>query len=250
MLIGSRSVGHQSASSRTRGFTLIELLVVVAVIALLIAILLPTLGAARETGRRARCLSNLHQIAVAWNMYLDYESASVFPRNLGNIQWFYGGKVQTATNLPVAKIRPVNRYLGHDPRDNAVAEIFHCPSDRGFRYMGGPEEWEQPSTYDFYGNSYPANGRLFATPLLRFPAIRRVDVRLPPAIVVMVGDQQHFSPGGLNIRAPWHDSDFLKMNIGFMDGHAAFVKFQLGVAQTSYYSHELDWLDPNDPNEP
>src|SRR4030042_942704 len=52
-------------------FTLIELLVVIAIIALLMAILLPALGRAREQGKRAVCLHNLGQLMVAWNMYAD-----------------------------------------------------------------------------------------------------------------------------------------------------------------------------------
>lgn len=54
---------------KKRAFTLIELLVVVAIIALLIAILMPALGRARESARRAMCSSNLKQVATALNVY-------------------------------------------------------------------------------------------------------------------------------------------------------------------------------------
>jgi prepilin-type N-terminal cleavage/methylation domain-containing protein len=57
-----------------RGFTLIELLVVVAVIALLIAILLPALAGARKVARLGICESNLKQLGVATNTYgLDFK---------------------------------------------------------------------------------------------------------------------------------------------------------------------------------
>ncbi|MHC4244522.1 MAG: type II secretion system protein [Planctomycetota bacterium] len=56
---------------KQKAFTLIELLVVIAIIAVLMAILIPTLDRAREQGRRAVCLSNLKQLALAWNMYAD-----------------------------------------------------------------------------------------------------------------------------------------------------------------------------------
>jgi prepilin-type N-terminal cleavage/methylation domain-containing protein/prepilin-type processing-associated H-X9-DG protein len=61
-------------STRHRGrwaFTLIEVLVVVAVIALLVAILLPSLSRARQTARRAGCASNLRGLALAQLTYAD-----------------------------------------------------------------------------------------------------------------------------------------------------------------------------------
>ena len=51
---------------RSGGFTLIELLVVIAV---LMAVLLPSLQAARERARRAKCLGNLRQLQIAWHLY-------------------------------------------------------------------------------------------------------------------------------------------------------------------------------------
>lgn len=56
---------------RRKGFTLIELLVVIATIALLMGILLPVLGKARDQGRTIACRSNLKQYGIGLRMYLD-----------------------------------------------------------------------------------------------------------------------------------------------------------------------------------
>ena len=61
-----------------RGFTLIELLVVVAIIALLISILLPSLGAARRSARAVKCAANMHSVGQAFSIYLA-ENRAVYP---------------------------------------------------------------------------------------------------------------------------------------------------------------------------
>lgn len=70
------------APRRNLGFTLVEALVVIATIGILLALLLPAIGAAREAARRAACKNNLKQIALA---FLQYEATqqSLPPGRIG-----------------------------------------------------------------------------------------------------------------------------------------------------------------------
>ncbi len=67
-----------------KGFTLIELLVVIAIIAVLMAILFPSLNRAREQGKRAVCLNNLKNLTLAWVMFADENNQKLVSGNAGS----------------------------------------------------------------------------------------------------------------------------------------------------------------------
>jgi prepilin-type N-terminal cleavage/methylation domain-containing protein/prepilin-type processing-associated H-X9-DG protein len=118
---------------RRVGFTLIELLVVISIIALLISILLPALGAARESGRSAVCLSNLRQLALANTAYAEDSSGFYVPASAdifvgtGGFHRWHGqrdapGNGSDEDNTFDPARGPMASYIGH------TGEVRFCPT--------------------------------------------------------------------------------------------------------------------------
>jgi len=207
-----------------RAYTLVELLLTMSIIAVLLAILLPTLGDARQAAHDANCLSNLRQIGAAWTMYdadhdafpwgdADHYSARF---GWGGVHW-YGFDADGDPVLPqegpganlLTAARPVNPYMGRDVTTQAFARTFRCPADFGVEIPGAAEYGESTdpwaeigpgnlsgegdeTVFGKLGTSYEANVNMYRRVVdldVEFgPFFGAKDVHVNPSRFVVVGD--------------------------------------------------------------
>lgn len=187
----SKPRGRRTAVGR-HGFTLIELLVVVAIIAVLISILIPSLQGAREQARRGTCLSNLRGISSGSMMYaaddtrnqaipVHYRTFTSGGTVIGDYQ--YGGKSGNVHQPAYfhytieggfgSATRPLNRviYKSLTEKDRLFLDqndiqrdkqlnlkLFKCPSDIGYTGLHLSHfKQSRRKSYDYFGTSYASN---------------------------------------------------------------------------------------------
>jgi prepilin-type N-terminal cleavage/methylation domain-containing protein/prepilin-type processing-associated H-X9-DG protein len=253
-----------------RGFTLIELLVVIAIIAILAAMLLPALAAAKQKAYRIVCLSNLKQWGLALNMYLD-DNNQIFPdfsipssapgapagysqdiihwsdlaafaaASSGNSAWFNA--------LPTyVSQKPLWQYASNPTNFVNGKNVFNCASAQ-FR----PTEVDPMTQVAFcYGiNFRGTNGLVPASSPFRATVV------LHPSAFVFFSDNRANSGetpfygsnplndlgaprGSLNHLSSRHNAG---ANLTFLDGHSAYFKYNYMA-----YPKGTKVVDPGDPD--
>ena len=204
-----------------RGFTLIELLVVVSIIAMLAAVLVPTINSSLRKGKRTACLSNLRQIAPGGLLFLE----------------------ELEDDLPGDSSGAYNRFalsaIEHLPYLKCAVDVFDCPANRGIdkrddTRIGNkpvPDDCVVPAS-DFY-TDYEFSVYMNS---VDNPGAGQNGIE-DPNMVAYVWDNP-WNKGG----ARAHEGG---SNIGFLDGHSRFVSDSETWEDRD--GTEYEWWDDQDP---
>lgn len=157
-----------------RGFTLIEVLVVIGLIATLIGVLLPAVGGARDTARRAVCLSNQRQLWMAWTMYADEHAGKPVPHVApggGERVYWYGAEDRTLGRL-VHERGTLAPYLD---ATLGARSAFECPvqPEGSYREQGAYGGFSTTYGYNAYSLS-PASSGYTDLSRRRWPAVHDI----------------------------------------------------------------------------
>lgn len=147
----NRTIGRSGYESEA--FTLIELLVVVAIIALLLSILLPSLAAARESAKTVVCLNHVRQLAFA-NQQYSSDNRGLLPHY---DRWLWAGVSSETIIAGTLWGERAPSQSNRRPRKNYALnqEIYKCPADRGQRItLAGVSTPILPPVFSYTRNVY------------------------------------------------------------------------------------------------
>jgi len=242
-------VAYHKGARLKRGFTLIELLVLIAIIALLAALLLPVSARAKAASKSAVCKSNLRQIGIGLNLYV--EDFSYFPgsppitaENQTIGQWYaVTGTIRDRAILQIAPFAGAGRYENDVFVGRPENSVLVCPARKIAKWklssLHGANPGANPSPF---GYGYNALGTVWRPPMqlplglapiyladLTLVRVNPAGVRTPASMVAWADSEGEFGP---NV-APYHggiqpsdltDRHQKGANAVFVDGHVEYKR--------------------------
>jgi prepilin-type N-terminal cleavage/methylation domain-containing protein len=214
-----------------RAFTLPELLVAIAVIAILVALLLPALSAAKAKGQRTACMNNLRQINLGVRMYSD-DSSDVSPSAIK----------RNSPDIFSAYKKLMKNYVGLKGASSTRDKLFACAADtfyydyaftlhpRGYvRQSLCAQSNNDYSSYSFNAgnlNHAQFHGTNFVEPGiagLKLSSIKN------PSRTVLVAEMPAFIPYSWHQpKRPFSQANSIfndsRNTVGFVDGHVNYIK--------------------------
>jgi len=230
-----------SRHSTDRGFTLIELLVVIAIIAVLIALLLPAVQSAREAARRAQCVNNLKQLALAAHNYHDQNGCFAMgspmkPDPIVYSPWEY---IEDQSNfvsmLPQFEQQPLYNAMNFSRSIYSAANstvyatglaTLWCPSDGqivGKRSSFGPY-FDNPNLTVAYTSYTGCAGTWF------------------PELLAPVGPCQVFYPNSMNTCAQYPLIQANSNGIYYYNSNTNIAQITDGTSNTMIYGEKANGL--------
>jgi prepilin-type N-terminal cleavage/methylation domain-containing protein/prepilin-type processing-associated H-X9-DG protein len=205
---------------KRRAFTLVELLVVVTIIALLIAILIPSVKKAREQSKATACMSNLRSLALAVQMYAMTNDDHLITAGLA-----HGGVV----NVHAAWINTLEAVYGKPL-------VSRCPSDKSLYWTNPWDGTDQLRRASYATNYYTVaaiadKGPYDRLSLIKRPATTILRVELAEDGEYAVADHVHpetwkWNPDLFPQRQVSLKRHLERAHYSFIDGHVERLRFK------------------------
>jgi len=213
---------------KRRAFTLIELLVVIAIIAILMAILMPSLRAAKDQAKRIHCVSNVKTLSLAWFMYKDDNDDKLVGGHTDPGMWVLRPPGGATIEQKKDAIRQGTLFV----YTGKTVDVYRCPADlrqkdprqfafRSFSIAGGAngENWSGSVRAKKYSD--------IKNPAIKYVFVEDID---PRGFNVGSWVMDFNPPRWVDPLAIWHNE---QSTMGFADGHSEMHRW--------HDKHFIDW---------